>query len=79
MLVPVATNTTHWKKYVFGEADVMCFLYDTRLKFLINGKSGGNGAPMSCAMIYYGNNTKRFVKVFKRFGATVHIQHLKCR
>ncbi len=32
-LVPVATNTAYWKKYVFDEADSVCFLYDTRLRF----------------------------------------------
>jgi hypothetical protein len=33
-LVPVATNTTHWKHSVFGHATAICFLYETRLKFL---------------------------------------------
>jgi hypothetical protein len=32
-LVPVATNTGHWKNFVFGKAQAICFLYDTRLKF----------------------------------------------
>ena len=27
-LVPVATNTSHWKEYVFGQAIAVCFLYD---------------------------------------------------
>jgi len=40
-LVPVATNTGHWKNYVFGKATGVCFLYDTRLKFLVNGQDGG--------------------------------------
>ena len=40
-LVPVATNTSHWKTSVFGRAAAVCFLYDTRLKFLVNGKQGG--------------------------------------
>jgi hypothetical protein len=44
-LVPVATNTGHWKKYVFGKACSICFLADTRLKFLVNGENGGKGAP----------------------------------
>lgn len=44
-LVPVATNTGHWKKYVFGQAAAVCFLYDTRLKFLVNGENGGKGRP----------------------------------
>ena len=53
-LVPVATNTSHWKTSVFGRAAAVCFLYDTRLKFLVNGREGGKGAPMSCAMVYWG-------------------------
>ncbi len=76
-LVPVATNTGHWKKYVFGQATSICFLYDTRLKFLINGINGGKGAPMSCAMIYWGNNNDRFNSIFNKFGAVVDIRDLK--
>jgi hypothetical protein len=53
-LVPVATNTAHWKNYVWGMATAVCFLYDTRLRFLVNGKDEGKGAPMSCAMVYRG-------------------------
>ena len=30
-LVPVAANTIHWKKYVWGGATAVYFLYDTRL------------------------------------------------
>ena len=26
ILVPVATNTSHWKQYVFGKAASICFL-----------------------------------------------------
>ena len=76
-LVPVATNTGHWKKYVFGKAKVVCFLYDTRLKFLVNGKDGGKGAPMSCAMIYWGENYERFQSIFRTFGAVVCLDELK--
>ena len=50
-LIPVATNTAHWKKYVYTRASAICFLYDTRLKFLVEGKNDGKGAPMSCAAI----------------------------
>ena len=56
--MPVATNTGHWKKHVFTNATGICFLYDTRLKFLVNGEDGGKGAPMSCAMIYWGHESK---------------------
>ncbi len=75
-LVPVATNTSHWKKYVYSKARAICFLYDTRLKFLVNGNGGGKGAPMSCAMIYWGNNYEKFYSVFIKFGAVVDISNL---
>jgi len=76
-LVPVATNTAHWKNFVFGRADAICFLYDTRLKFLENGKSGGKGAPMACAMIYWGEFFQKFYDVFINHGAVVNISSLK--
>ena len=75
-LVPVATNTGHWKKYVFGKARAVCFLYDTRLKFLVNGKNGGKGAPMSCAMIYWGEDYERFFDMFIQHGAVVDLRPL---
>jgi hypothetical protein len=76
-LVPVATNTGHWKKFIYGKATAICFLYDTRLRFLENGKDGGKGAPMSCAMVYWGNNFARFSEVFMPFGAVVNLDNLK--
>ena len=47
----------------------VAFLYDTRLRFLVNGRDGGKGAPMSCAMVYWGLQYERFEKIFVRFGA----------
>lgn len=76
-LVPVATNTSHWKKYIFGSADAVCFLYDTRLRFLVNGNVDNKGAPMACAMIYWGDNLTTFENVFNEFGAVVNLQSLK--
>jgi hypothetical protein len=76
-LVPVATNTSHWKRYVYGKAKAICFLYDTRLRFLINGTDTGKGAPMSCAMVYWGEDFEHFFQVFIRFGAVVNIENLK--
>lgn len=70
-LIPVATNTTHWKKYIFGKAKAICFLFDTRLKFLINGNINNKGAPMACAMIYWGQNYEKFKNVFSKFGAVI--------
>lgn len=75
-LVPVATNTRHWKLYVWGAATAVAFLYDTRLRFLVDGKDGGKGAPMSCAMIYWGPQYERFEEAFIRFGAVVDVRHL---
>lgn len=70
-LIPVATNTKHWKQYVFGKAKAICFLSDTRLKFLINGQEGGKGAPMACAMVYWGKDYEKFQNVFSNFGAII--------
>ncbi len=75
-LVPVATNTRHWKEYIWGRATAVCFLYDTRLRFLVEGKDGGKGAPMACAMIYWNKNIKKFHDVFSEFGAVVDLRPL---
>jgi len=75
-LVPVATNTSHWKSYVFGRASAVVFLYDTRLKFLVDGVDTGKGAPMSCAMVYWGEHFERLWKTFNQFGAVVDLRHL---
>ncbi len=76
-LVPVATNTGHWKQSVFGRARGICFLYDTRLKFLENGLDVGKGAPMSCAIVYWGLKYERFFEIFIDFGAVVDISHIQ--
>lgn len=76
-LVPVATNTGHWKQSVFGRARAVCFLYDTRLKFLENGLDIGKGAPMSCCMVYWGRDYQRFYNEFIQFGAVVDLSALQ--
>lgn len=76
-LVPVAPNTGHWKKFVFGQADAICFLYDTRLRFLENGKNVGKGAPMACCLIYWGKYKEHFMEHFLEYGATVDISYLQ--
>jgi hypothetical protein len=75
-LVPVATNTRHWKEYVWGRATAVCFLYDTRLRFLVEGKDKGKGAPMSCAMIYWNKAIDTFRDVFNEYGAVVDLRPL---
>lgn len=73
-LIPVATNTGHWKSHVWGVATGIAFLYDTRLKFLVNGEAGGKGAPMSCAMVYWGGRFGLFDAVFSERGAVVDLR-----
>lgn len=75
-LVPVATNTKHWKVHVFGAATGVTFLYDTRLKFLVNGEVSVRGAPMSCAMVYWGDRFVRFQETFLKFGAALDLRPL---
>lgn len=74
-LIPVAVNTKHWKQYIFGRANNVCFLADTRLKF-ING-SNDKGAPMACAIAYWGNDSKKFYEHFSKYGAVININDLK--
>ena len=75
-LIPVAPNTGHWKKFIFGQADAICFLYDTRLRFLENGQDTGKGAPMACCLIYWGRDSNKFMSHFIEYGATVNISNL---
>lgn len=72
-LVPVATNTSHWKEYVYNKASSICFLYDTRLKFRINGDENNKGCPMACCIIYWGSDLDRFNKIFNKCGYCVNI------
>lgn len=75
-LIPVAPNTAHWKHYIFGKASAVCFLYDTRLKFLVDGNTDNKGAPMACCMVYWGIDIDRFRSVFEEFGAVVNISDI---
>lgn len=52
-LIPVATNTSHWKEFIFKKATAICFLSDTRLKFYENGIEQKKGAPMACCLVYW--------------------------
>lgn len=54
----------------------MCFLYDTRLRFLVDGRDEGKGAPMSCAMVYWGEHYDTFLDVFIRHGAVLDLRPL---
>lgn len=71
-LIPVATNTSHWKEFIFGKASGICFLNDTRLKFRIDGSEDNKGCPMACCMVYWGNNYNRFYEKFINYGFVVN-------
>jgi hypothetical protein len=73
-LIPVATNTSHWKEYIFGKAKAICFLYDTRLKFRIDGSEDNKGCPMACCIVYWGKDYEKFEKVFSAFGYVIKIK-----
>jgi hypothetical protein len=72
-LVPVATNTAHWKHHVYPVARAICFLYQPRIRFYIKGREDPKGAPMSCAVIYYGFDFRRFAKEFSNHGAVMSL------
>lgn len=66
-LVPVATNTGHWKSWVFPKASRVCFLSEPRVKFTIHGLAT-KGAPMACAMVYWGAQPDAFAAAFRPHG-----------
>jgi len=72
-LIPVATNTSHWKEYIWDKAKGICFLYDTRLKFRINGSENNKGSPMACVIVYWGDNYEKFNNIFKIFGKVIYL------
>lgn len=72
-LIPVATNTRHFKDLIFKSGCGICFLEDTRLKFWNNGEEDKKGAPMACCMVYFGSNYDKFFKVFNNSGRCFEI------
>ena len=73
LLIPVATNTKHFKEIIFKYANSVCFLSDTRLKFWINGMEFKKGCPMSCCIVYFGNDTDKFFSIFNEYGKCLKI------
>lgn len=72
-LIPVATNTKHFKDLIFKYASGICFLADTRLKFWNEGIEDKKGAPMACCIVYFGNNYNKFEEVFSNSGKCIKI------
>lgn len=67
-LIPVATNTRHFKDVIFKHANSICFLGDTRLKFWDSGKEIKKGAPMACCFVYFGKRSEKFFDCFSAYG-----------
>lgn len=72
-LIPVATNTKHFKDIIFKKACGICFLEDTRLKFWNEGVEDKMGAPMSCMFVYFGKDYNKFTKIFSNSGKCFEI------
>lgn len=73
-LVPVSPNTTHWKRHVFPHAARVCFLSAPRVKFHMDGAEDRKGAPMACAVLYYGHRPRSFTAAFRDLGAVVSLR-----
>ncbi len=67
-LIPVATNTRHFKDLIFKNSCGICFLNDTRLKFWSDGIEDKKGAPMSCCIVYFGKDYDKFQTIFNNSG-----------
>ena len=40
---------------------------------MIEGELDNKGAPMACAMVYWGSNVEQFIELFSPFGATLNL------
>jgi hypothetical protein len=72
-LIPVATNTSHWKDILFRTASAVCFLSASRVKFLDKGQPSAKGAPMACAVVYWGDDSKLFTHEFEQHGFVIKL------
>lgn len=70
-LIPVAPNTRHWRRFVFGHASAICFLHAARLKFWDAGVPIRKGAPMACCLVYWGARGDEFAAAFAEIGGIV--------
>lgn len=77
LLIPVATNTRHWKDSIFPWAQDICFLSDTRVKFWENGEVNKKGSPMPCCIVHYGGKSRgvSFSQKFCKIGNCVHLEN----
>ncbi len=79
MLIPSATNTSHFQKIIFKiKNGGIVFLNDTRLRFLDsnnNNNEDKKGSPIGMVIVYMGINYNRFEYIFKHYGKCFEIEN----
>ncbi|MFX0184069.1 MAG: N-6 DNA methylase, partial [Candidatus Hodarchaeota archaeon] len=73
-LIPVATNTKHFKEIIFKYAFGICFLGNTRLRSWSEGREMKKDAPMACCFVYFGHDYIRFERIFGEYGKCLLIE-----
>lgn len=68
LLLPAAVDTKWWQDIIFKYANGVCFLRG-RVKFI----GADSGAPMACALVYFGDDTERFKHIFIKLGTVLDI------
>lgn len=63
LLLPAAVETKWWQQLIFPNSPSICFL-NKRIKFI----GAESGAPMPCAIVYFGDDSQGFFKAFKDLG-----------
>lgn len=63
MLIPVQPGTRAWQQYVLKFAAAICWMKG-RPKF----RGAKAGAPMDCALVYFGDESHEFARVFSKLG-----------
>lgn len=78
LLIPVATNTEHFKEIFNIKNGAICFLFDKRLRFLDasnSNKEDKKGSPCAICMIYIGERTIQFKNFFEKLGKVFIIEN----
>ena len=69
-IVNVMAGSRYWHQWVWPHATAICFL-DGRVAFLVNGKPKKGTRFYDQAVIYYGDDVRRFRQIWSRLGVVV--------
>jgi hypothetical protein len=79
MLIPAVTNTSTFQNIIFNvKKGGMCFLKDTRLRFLDsdnNNNEDKKGSPIGICVVYFGKNYEIFEKIYSKSGKCFKINN----